>query len=150
MATMEALFEQFRSASCLATESQDRQISTLLYSMGDNAEDTLRSTNITEDERKEFSKVLEKFDEFFKARKYVIFEHAKFRYQGDTESAEQFITSLYNLVEDCEYGNLTDQMIRDCIVVGTRDRALSEKHEELCCLPQLHHKGHSKRSEKEN
>lgn len=59
----------------------------------------------------------------------MIFERAKFnrRCQGNTESAEQFITSLYNLAEDCAYGDLKDEMIWDRIVVGIRDRALSEK-----------------------
>ena len=37
-------FEQFREASGLSTESQQRQISTLLYTMGEEAEDTLMST----------------------------------------------------------------------------------------------------------
>ena len=69
----------------------------------------------------------------------------------ETQSPQNSLSlACTNLVEDCEYGDLTDQMIRDRIVVGTRNRALSEKHEELCCLPQLHHKGHSKKSEKEN
>ena len=43
-------FEQFREASGLSTESQQRQISTLLYTMGEEAEDTLMSTKITDDE----------------------------------------------------------------------------------------------------
>ena len=99
-------FQQFRLASGLSTESNERQVSALLYSMGDEAEDILRSTNITTDERKVFKTVLDKFDQFFKVRKNVIFERAKFnrRCQGNTESAEQFITSLYNLAEDCVYG----------------------------------------------
>ena len=44
-------FEQFRLASGLSAESDDRQISTLLYCMGEDAEDTLISTNITDEDR---------------------------------------------------------------------------------------------------
>ena len=122
-------FQQFRLASGLTAESGERQICTLLYSMGDEADNILWSTNITNDERKGYNAVLEKFHQFFKVRKNVIFERAKFnrRCQGDTESAEQFITSLYSLAKDCAYGDLKDQMIMDRIVVGIRDRALSEK-----------------------
>ena len=40
-------FEQFRLASSLSAEGDVRQISTLLYCMGDEAEVTLVSTNIT-------------------------------------------------------------------------------------------------------
>ena len=35
--------------------------------------------------------------------------------------------TLYELVENCEYGTLKDEMIRERLVVGIRDSALSEK-----------------------
>ena len=62
-------FEQFRLASGLSAEEDVRQISALLYCMGDEAEDTLASTNVSEDDRKEYSRVIAKFDAFFKVRK---------------------------------------------------------------------------------
>ena len=43
-----------------------------------------------------------------------------------SESAEEYITALYQLVETCEYGELKEEMLRDRIVVGMRDAALSE------------------------
>ena len=122
-------FEQFRLASGLSAEEDVRQISTLLYCMGDEAEDTLASTNVSEDDRKEYSRVIAKFDAFFKVRKNIIFERARFngRSQREGESVEQFITSLYSLAEYCEYGEMKDEMIRNRIVVGIHDRALSEQ-----------------------
>ena len=101
-------FEQFRLASGLSAEGDTRQISTLLYCMGDEAEDTLISTNISEEHRKDYSRVIAAFDMFFKVRKNIIFERARFngRSQREGESVEQFITSLYNLAENCEYGEL--------------------------------------------
>ena len=41
---------------------------------------------------------------------------------------EQFITSLYNLAENCEYGDLKDHMIYDCNVVEISDQS------QLACL----------------
>ena len=35
--------------------------------------------------------------------------------------------ALHSLAENCDYGNMTDEMIRDRLVVGIRDTALSEK-----------------------
>ncbi len=43
------------------------------------------------------------------------------------ESVDTFITALYALAEHCTYSALHDEMIRDRIVVGIRNRALSEK-----------------------
>jgi hypothetical protein len=73
--------------------------------------------------------VVSKFDEFFKVRRNVIFERARFngRSQHEGETAEQYIMELYTLAEHCEYGDLKDEMIRDRLVVGIRDAALSQQ-----------------------
>ena len=44
-------FEQFRYASGLSDKDDARQISTLLYCLGEEAEDVLKSTKIKEDEK---------------------------------------------------------------------------------------------------
>ena len=97
--------------------------------MGEEAEDILVSTNISEDQRKQYEAVLSKFDGFFCVRKNVIIERAKFnrRSQLPDEPAEQFIASVYNLAADCNFSDLKDQLIRDRIVVGIRNQALSEQ-----------------------
>ena len=122
-------FEQFRTASGLSEEGEERQVCTLLYCLGEEAEDVLTSTNITAESRKKYSDVLGKFDDFFKVRKNVIYERARFnqRSQREDETAEQYITSLYSLAGDCEFGDTKDTMIRDRLVVGIRDIALSER-----------------------
>ena len=48
------------------------------------------------------------------------------RNQLEGETAEQYITVLYGLLETCDYGDMADQMLHDRIVVGIRDVALSE------------------------
>ena len=103
--------------------------STLLYCLGEEAEDVLTSTNISEADRGRYAQVLGKMDEFFKVRKNVIFERARFnrRTQRQGETAEELITSLYSLAADCQYGNLRDEMIRDRLVVGILDTSLSER-----------------------
>ena len=122
-------FEQFRVASGLNAQGEERQVSTLLYCIGDEADAVLTSTNIKDDERKKYDDVIGKFDSFFRVRKNVIFERAKFnrRAQLDGESIEHYITVLYGLVETCEFGALQDELLRDRIVVGIRDNALSER-----------------------
>ena len=97
-------FEQFRVASGLKEESDTKQVSTLLYCLGEEAEAVLDSTNITSDEKKRYDKVIEKLNAFFQTRKNVIFERARFnrRNQLESESAERYITELYKLAENCD------------------------------------------------
>ena len=97
--------------------------------MGEDAEDTLTSTNMSEDDRKSYATVLTKFDAFFQVRRNTIFERARFNRhsQSEGESVEQFITSLYSLAENCDFAAMKEEMIRDRIVVGIRDSSLSER-----------------------
>ena len=97
--------------------------------MGDKADDILCSFGLTEDEKKVYNTVREKFDSYFEPQRNVIFERAKFnqRRQQQGESVDAFITNLYCLADRCNYGELRNEMIRDRIVVGLLDDALSEK-----------------------
>ena len=122
-------FEQFRVASGLSTSPAIQQVSTLLYCIGEEAEAVLNSIGLTEDERKVYDTVLSKFDGYFQVRRNVIFERARFnrRNQQEGESAEKYITELYTLADNCNYGDLRDEMIRDRLVVGIRDASLSQQ-----------------------
>ena len=122
-------FQQYRSTSGLAAESATRQLNTLLYCLGEEADSVLACTNISAANRKKYDRVMEKFDAYFDVRRNTIFERARFnrRCQREGESVEQYITELYNLAELCAYGELKEEMLRDRLVVGIRDLALSEK-----------------------
>ena len=106
-----------------------KQVNTLLYCLGEEADAVLASTHATEEEKKSYDSVLGKFDSFFKVRKNVIFERARFnrRNQLNGESAEQYIMELYTLLENCDFNEMKGEMIRDRLVVGIKDSALSER-----------------------
>ena len=97
--------------------------------MGDLADDILTSFGLSDDDKKKYDVVKAKFERHFIKRRNKIYERAKFnqRRQLPGESVDDFITSLYGLVEYCEYGELCEEMIRDRIVVGLQDASLSEK-----------------------
>jgi len=61
-------FEQYCLASGLSKESAERQVSTLLYCMGEDAEAVLATTRISTEDRADYSKVVEKYDEHFKEK----------------------------------------------------------------------------------
>ena len=79
MDPLETTVRTFIIASSLDTHSDFiKQVSMLLYSMGEEAEVVLVSTGITDEERKSYKKVVEKLDEYFHVRHNVIFERARF------------------------------------------------------------------------
>ena len=121
-------FEQYHHASGLADKGDESQVSTLRYCLGDDAEEILDTTRITSEDKKKYSKVLDTFDDYFKVRKNIIFERACFnkRCQLPNESVDQFITEVYCLGDNCEFGAMKEELIRDCLVVRIRHLALSE------------------------
>ncbi|KAL1279202.1 hypothetical protein QQF64_025875 [Cirrhinus molitorella] len=123
-------FMRYRTATKLTQEDGDVQVSALIYSMGKDAENIFKSfTFDDEDDRDNYEVVIQKFDEHFIPRRNVIYERARFhqRCQRDGETVEAFVRGLYELSEHCDFGELKDEYIRDRIVIGLRDKSLSEK-----------------------
>ena len=121
--------ERFRKATGLDQKSGDNQVNTLVYSMGEEADDIMISFGLTADDAKQYELVKNRFGNHFIVKRNIIFERAKFnlRSQQQGESVETFITDLHCLTEHCEFGVLKDELIRDRIVMGLRDKKLSEK-----------------------
>ena len=122
-------FERFRIASGLDLQDEENQVNALIYSMGEEAEDIIVSLHLNDEEAGEYATVKDKLDAHFVARRNIIFERAKFnqRQQEVGESADSFHTALHCLAEFCGYDALHDDMVRDRLVVGLRDKRLSEQ-----------------------
>ncbi|UYV70775.1 K02A2.6-like, partial [Cordylochernes scorpioides] len=122
-------FERFRQASGLINNPENEQVNMLVYCMGDNADDILLSCKIASDQLEKYDEVIKCFESHFIPRRNIIYERARFnqRCQQEGERVNDFITALHSLAEHCNFGALYDELIRDRIVVGVRDRALSEK-----------------------
>ncbi|UYV63745.1 K02A2.6-like, partial [Cordylochernes scorpioides] len=97
--------------------------------MGDNADDILLSCKIASDQLENYDKVIECFESHFIPRRNIIYERARFnqRCQQEGEKVNEFITALHSLAKHCNFEMLHDKLIRDRIVVGVWDRALSER-----------------------
>lgn len=122
-------FERFHIASGLEEEDEENQVNALIYSMGEEAEDILLSLHLTPAEAKEYETVKNKLDGHFIARRNVIIKRARFNMtqQEVGESVDSFYTALHCLAEHCGYGALHNEMVRDRLVVGLRDKKLSEQ-----------------------
>lgn len=122
-------WERYRVISGLHKQDADTQINTFLYAMGSEAEDILVSLQLSDEEAKDYDKLKSSFEKHFIPRRNVIFERARFnqRSQMEHEAIEEFVTDLHRLAASCDFGSLKDELIRDRLVVGLRDKNLSEK-----------------------
>ena len=113
-------FERYRIASGLQNKSNQEQVGTFLYAKGDCADAIVKTLSINE--------VKKALNSYFAARRNVIVERARFnrRRQNPGEFVDTFIQDLYRFAENCEYGTLKDELIRDRIIVGVLDDTLSD------------------------
>ena len=94
-----------------------------MYCIGEDAEEVIGMTNIIAKLKKVYTEVVQKFDKYLKVRKKLVYEHASFKltHQLADEPVEQFNTRLHQLAENCEFGDLISEMIRDRLVIGIHD-----------------------------
>ena len=99
--------------SRLVKEEEEAQINTLIYTMGDQVDDLLKSFKLTAIQVKKYDTVKSRFDDHFVICINIIFEQAKFnrRVQEEGEIVDNFITSLHALVKHCNYETLHDDMV---------------------------------------
>lgn len=121
-------FQRYRNGSGLAAKPKQQQVSVFLYTMGETVDDILLTMNIDEaDDATTYETLLTAFNNHFDTRKNIIVERAKFnkRVQKAEEGVEAFIQDLHKLAEDCSFGTLKEELIRDRIVVGVLNDSLS-------------------------
>ena len=121
-------FSRFRLASKLHKEDQEIQVSSLLYAMGSDADKIFTQFGVSADDGKDYKKVLETFDEQFIPQRNVIHVRATFhkRNQKEGETIEQYVRVLYELAEHADFDK-KEETIRDRLVVGMRDKEMSQK-----------------------
>ena len=87
-------FKRFSLCIWAKRERQKSPVNTLIYCMGNEADDILCSFQMSEEDKQKYAKVKDKFDAHFDKRKNTIFERAKFnrRKQDKGESVDDFIT----------------------------------------------------------
>lgn len=72
-------FDRFKSASGLQEKSEETQANILVYTMGTEADNIFQSCTLTEEQKKSYNTVKEKFNNHLVKRRNIIFERAMFK-----------------------------------------------------------------------
>ena len=123
-------YETRKSGSEQGTKDKERRTATLLTCIGSNALDVIDVMEFEiEDQRKDPAVILEKMDKYCIGECNEAYERYVFsrRDQEMNESVEAYVTALRKLAKTCDYGALTDSLIRDWMVVGIDDNSTRKK-----------------------
>ena len=91
--------------------------------------DILATTNISDNDKKDYSKVVKKFNKYFKVQKVPFWNvpTSNLVSQLADETVEQFITRLHQMVDNCKFGNMGSEIIQDRLVIIIHNQQLSER-----------------------
>ena len=111
-------FEIYLIASGISEKSEKVQCATFLHVAGDDALKVFNTFEFDEDVDG-LEGLKELFRMYCEPRKNVTYQRHLFntRVQGNAESIDAYVTDLKNKARDCEFGDLTESLIRDSSVV---------------------------------
>ena len=86
-------------------------------------------TTLTVDDKKDPEKILSALGDHFMPQKHLLFERVKFGFanQAEHETIDQYVVRLRQLAESCGFEGLCESLIRDRLVIGTRDSSTRDK-----------------------
>ena len=110
--------------------NKERRAATLLTSLGSDALDILDGLAFDDEtQRKNPDAILARLEQYCIGEVNESFERYNFnkRDQEPHESIDAYVSSLRRLAKTCNYGQLTDSLIRDRIIAGIRDNTARKK-----------------------
>ncbi|XP_065195846.1 uncharacterized protein LOC135827245 [Sycon ciliatum] len=123
-------FSRFRMPAKLSTETEEIQVSTLLYSLGPDADPVFEyQLGLSDAYKRKYAEVVEAFDTYFRPATNVIHERAQFKQliQRPGQTLEEFVRDLYKGAEFCDFGGEKDNRIRDRIVAHMCNKRVSRE-----------------------
>ena len=131
-------WSDYEIATGLIHREETIRLATLRSAMGRDCLQIFLNLNLSDDDKKKIDRCLEALDNYFKPSRNVVYERYVFNtcVQTNDESVQSYVTRLRKLATSCEYGELTDDLIRDRLVIGLKHngekvRLLREKHLDL-------------------
>ena len=114
------------------TEEGGKEIvaATLCTVMGPECKKVMNSLpTLTAEHKKDPIKILDELQQHFIPQRNVLYERFTFNSatQKHSETTDEFVVPLRQLAESCEFDTLKNSLIRDCIVIGTKDERGRER-----------------------
>ena len=131
-------WSDYETATGLYKREESVRLATLRSSMGRECLQILLNLNLPKEDKRKIDKCLEALESYFKPSRNLVYERYVFNtcVQQSEESVQSYVTRLRKLAAFCEYGALTDELIRGRLVIGLKNqgdevRPLREKSLDL-------------------
>lgn len=125
-------WEDYEVVTSLDKQSSRIRLASFRSMMGKDCLQTFLNLNISAEDRNNVEACITTLENYFKPHRNVVYERYVFNSceQNQGESVDSYITRLRKLASSCEFGTLTDELIRDKLVIGlnngSKRKALGE------------------------
>ena len=123
-------WEYYVTATELNKKSKELQAGALCSVMGLECVKVMNSlTALAPVDKSDPEKILTALGNHFMPQKHLLFERVEFGFANQTEheTIDQYVVRLRQLSESCEFAGLCESLIRDRLVIGTRDSSTRDR-----------------------
>ena len=114
----------YEVATGLIGKDEKVRVATLRGVMGKDCYNIYKRLPLEEDQKEKVKSILDSLEEYFKPARNITYERFVFNTcdQQGHESTDEYVNRLRGLSESCEFGTLRDSLIKDRIVLGTKNK----------------------------
>ena len=117
-------WEDYEVATGLDQRDPKIRLATLRSVMGRECMQIFMNLKLTDEERKDVKTCVEALETHFKPKRNVVYERYVFNMcsQNPEETVDEFVNRIRKLASSCQFGILTEELIRDKLVLGISDQ----------------------------
>ena len=118
-------WEDYEIATGLDQRDQKVRLATLHSVMGKDCLQVFNNLELSVEQKSSVKACLDALEAYFKPKRNVVYERYVFNSssQQQEESTDEYVNRLRKYAASCNFGSLTDELIRDRLVLGIRDQA---------------------------
>ena len=122
-------WEDYEVATGLDKQTSKIRLASLRSVMEKDCLQTFLNLNISVEDRNNVEACMTALENYFKPQRNVVYERYVLNSceQNQGESVESYVTRLRKFASLCKFGTLTDELIRDKLVIGIIDRGTKGK-----------------------
>ncbi|XP_042148639.1 uncharacterized protein K02A2.6-like [Ixodes scapularis] len=120
-------YEWYATAIQLQKKPPEVQVANFMTVIGPDAQNVFRTLPLSEDDKKNLDIVKQRFKEHSHPKVNPTYERYRFNQmkQKEGETFNEFLTAARLQAKKCKFGELTDELLRDRIIVGITNDAVN-------------------------
>ena len=115
----------YEVATGLDKQEQKIRLATFRSIMGKECLQIFLNLKLSDEERNDINECVKALESYFKPKRNVVYERYQFNLctQNPEEPVDSYINRLRKAASTCQFGTLTEELIRDRLVIGLQDHS---------------------------